>query len=155
MYTNMRCRHPDVADKSANAEEQDSCTHQRLVDTNMAITYLPGCIFLVKACVILLFLTCIGQLCVHEHNNQSLVVSNNSTFQMQGGIMPMIKGGQIPAGIAGCSVTWRMLSLCCLVLYADNLLYNESVFDGNGLLWTIVFAFFLNQVRIIFSAFDW
>ena len=112
---------------------------KRCVDTNMAITYLPGCVFLVKCCVLLLYLTSVAQMCVHEE----VAPAQNSQFTQKFAPAPVQNSG----GIIGCSLRWLMIALVVILLYTDRLLYHESVFDANGLLWSILFGFFLNQIH--------
>jgi hypothetical protein len=140
----MRYRHMDVGlDKNLSAPDQENGIHKRMVDTNMAITYLPGCVFLVKAAMLLTYLTYTEQLCMHTHqgvdgmNWDSLITHRNQTIVTL----------DLASGVLQCSVMWRMVAMCCLLLYCDGMLYQESVFNGNGLLWTIMYAFFLNQVH--------
>lgn len=139
----MRNRYsePHPQSLARNVDQDLSNIHKRAVDTRMAITYLPGCIFLIKSALLLLFLTAITQECVHKHFIPGFF-RNQDVIQ----ISPTPDYSSNKQNVMRCSVMWRMLAMACIILYLDNIFYNESVFDGNGLLWTILFAFFLNQV---------
>lgn len=148
----MRFRHTNVEDTAST--DTDSCTDLQCtripVDPRMAVTYLPGCVWLLKAIAMCIFLAACTQLCAHKHNTDTpSVVQAHQQILAAGNFTKETTQNDHNTEEPQCSSMWRFMVLCAMCLFTDSVLTHEMVFDGNGLLWTMLMGFCVTQVHTV------
>jgi hypothetical protein len=149
----MRNRYSENSDLAANTEPVGSNVMLHPIDKNMAITYIPGCIFIMKATCLVALLMIITRF--DRSNIGSTIQNGDSNHHDEVNMVDTNHNDRVnmvdtdhsdKSNMVECSVLWSLYALIYMVLYMDSLISTESVFDSNGLLKTILFGFLLNQI---------